>query len=205
MPTNQPLEEQFRERFETLEEAPPALAWNQIRKEIAPVVKAPKNKQRRFEWLAPGAIMAVISVFLLFLLKYNKALDQQPKVTVKEQALQAEDELLPEPIAEIEMLPATPETLAKTAGKPEIKVNNAAIKNLTSAKDVSAEKRYVSKLKKSDDKVNEKVVAAPALNTETAAAARMPATKVVYEITVDPQSASVKKISTAVPDSVIVQ
>src|SRR6478735_157485 len=102
MPTNNAFEEQFRERFTDLEEAPPAVAWNKIQKEIAPAASV-KTKARlpKFQWLIPGAVIAVISVALLFMLKYNKAIEQQKARNGKEVVLQAETQELKEPTTEI--------------------------------------------------------------------------------------------------------
>ena len=102
MPTNNAFEKQFRERFADLEEAPPAFAWNKIRQEIAPAasVKA-KNRTPKLQWLMPGAVIAIISVALLFMLKYNKAMEQEQVSKAKKYAMQAETQELKEPTTEI--------------------------------------------------------------------------------------------------------
>lgn len=188
MPTKQAFEEQFRERFENLEEAPPAFAWNKIRQEIAQPV-AVKAKPPKLKWLLPGAVIAVISVALLFMLKYNKALENKPASHAKEYALQAEAEELPEPVTEI--APLAPGTKAQVASKPTFKAYEPKTGKETPAADF---------VKKSYLKGAEKP-AAPE-NLKAAAKKKLPATKVVYVVTVDPKSASVEKFSTAVSDSV---
>ncbi|MBK0401544.1 hypothetical protein I5M27_01025 [Adhaeribacter sp. BT258] len=191
MPTKQAFEEQFRERFENLEEAPPAFAWNKIRQEITqPAAVKAKNNPVRFKWLMPGAFIAVISVALLFMLKYNKALESQTVSNAKIHALQAEAEELREPVTEI--APIVPETEVKAAN-PVFKAYQADEAKTTEPAAAFVKKRYLNGAEKS---------AAPENLKATAAKKKLNATKVVYVVTVDPKSASVEKFSTTMPDSV---
>lgn len=189
MPTNNAFEKQFRERFADLEEAPPAFAWNKIRQEIAPAasVKA-KNRTPKLQWLMPGAVIAIISVALLFMLKYNKAMEQEQVSKAKKYAMQAETQELKEPTTEI-----APE-VAKTYSeeKPAFKAYEQKTSENTATANAFVKKRYLNNAEKSAS-----VKAATAKKKTNA-------TQVVYVVTVDPKSASVEKISTAVPDSAII-
>ena len=190
MPTKQAFEEQFRERFENLEEAPPAFAWNKIRQEIAqPVAGAVKTKPPKFKWLLPGAVIAVISVALLFMLKYNRALENQSSSQARQYALQAEAEELREPVTEI--TPVVEPTQAEATAKPSFK---AYVPKTAKATQPAAD--FV---KKSYLKGAEKPAASE--NVKAVAKKKLPTTKVVYVVTVNPKSASVEKFSTAVSDS----
>ncbi|MFC5269166.1 hypothetical protein [Adhaeribacter terreus] len=191
MPTKQAFEEQFRERFETLEEAPPAFAWNKIRQEITPPAAVkPEAKPVKFKWLMPGSVIAVISVALLFLLKYNKAIENQQISHAKEYALQAEAEELQEPITEI--APVVPQPEVKAAEKPAFKAYQAKAGKVTQPATDFVKKRYLNG--------GEKSAETEILKAE-APKKKLNATKVVYVVTVDPKSASVEKFSTSVPDS----
>ena len=188
MPTNNAFEEQFRERFTDMEEAPPAFAWNKIQKEIEPAasVKAKKSLPK-FQWLMPGAVIAVISVALLFMLKYNKAIEQEKVRNGKEVVLQAETQELKEPTTEIvpEVADSKPKADEKTAFKA---YKEKTSENLASNNNF-LKKRYLKGAEKS-----ERLKVASSRK-------KLKATQVVYVVTVDPKSTSVEKISTAVPDS----